>query len=353
MAYRLRENEEDAQSRLALDFDIILTPSGKIEDTITAFEDINNYGIYKSNLRKEQAIEDYYGPTIPTTKNFLQNTFKLLQKEYDNENELKDAFIKTVSEKNKNIKNLEQKYYTLKNNNGNFYPKTSKAEMDKFIEQNKSKRKLVNFVPKGNTLVFPKGSNPEKDLTKKIIKTVMDSAGIDFTIKEKESVSEDSVTDKIRKSLQFQATGGKKGEPMSKGQDLPANTKIKKSELKEMIKEEIKEVLNSSNWTISNIQSWISEYFSNKNMDLELVDKIEKMDSAYGSKTMFYIYEVGEDHGLIIKSSQVADAPRLNELDVIVGTKGDSRGKLTNTLKITNSTGNKAMLYDMFDKKFK
>ena len=34
MAYRLRENEEDAQSRLALDFDIILTPKTSVEDAV-------------------------------------------------------------------------------------------------------------------------------------------------------------------------------------------------------------------------------------------------------------------------------------------------------------------------------
>ena len=315
MAYRLRENEEDAQSRLALDFDIILTPKTSVEDAVKALENMDNYGSYVSNMRNkasvEKAIEDYFGPSVPAKK-------KALEKQL-----------------------------------GKTFPPKTKQAIDDLVKSVTSRPNLLKYDVKGNTLVFPKGSNPAKDLTKKIIKTVMDSAGIDFTIKEKESVSEDSITDKIKKSLQFQVTGGKKGEPMSKGQDLPANTKIKKSELKEMIKEEIKEVLNSSNWTISNIQSWINEYFSNKNMDLKLVDKIEKMDSAYDSKTMFYIYEVGEDYGLIIKSSQVAGAPRLNELDVIVGTKGDSRGKLTNTLKITNSTGTKAMLYDMFDKKFK
>ena len=102
---------------------------------------------------------------------------------------------------------------------------------------------LLKYNVKGNTLVFPKGSNPAKDLTKKIIKTVMDSAGIDFTIKEKESVSEDSVADKIKSSFMHQVTGGKKGEPMSKGQTLTPNTKIKKSELKEMIKSEIRDLL--------------------------------------------------------------------------------------------------------------
>ncbi len=321
MAYRLRENEEDAQSRLALDFDIILTPKTSVEDAVKALENMDNYGVYVSNMRNvasNKAIEMYFGNM--------------------------DAKGNKISPATK---------ASIERQRGEKFPLKTKDAIDAFVKSQTSKPNLLKYDVKGNTLVFPKGSNPAKDLTKKIIKTVMDSAGIDFTIKEKESVSEDSVANKIKSSFMNQVTGGKKGEPMSKGQTLTPNTKMKKSELKEMIKEEIKEVLNSSNWTISNIQSWINEYFSNKNMGLKLVDKIEKMDSAYGSKTMFYIYEVGEDHGLIIKSSQVAGAPRLNELDVIVGTKEDSRGKLTNTLKITNSTGNKAMLYDMFDKKFK
>jgi hypothetical protein len=190
MAYKLREEEEEMSpsSRLAVDYDIILTPSGKVEDAFAAFEDINNYGIYKSNLRKEQAIEDHYGPTT-TTKGLMEKKFKEFQKEYDNEDERRNKFIETFNK----VKNIEQKYNTLKSNNGNFYPKTSKAEMDKFIEQNKSNRKLVTPKVKGNTLVFPKGENPSKELTKKYIKTVMDNAGIDYKISEKE-VSESIMT---------------------------------------------------------------------------------------------------------------------------------------------------------------
>ena len=48
---------------------------------------------------------------------------------------------------------------------------------------------------------------------------------------------------KIKSSFKYQVTGGKKGEPMSKGQKLTPNTKIKKSELKEIIKEEIRNIL--------------------------------------------------------------------------------------------------------------
>jgi len=48
--------------------------------------------------------------------------------------------------------------------------------------------------------------------------------------------NEDDIMKKIKSSLAFQATGGKKGKPMSSGQDLPKNTKMTKSELTEIIK---------------------------------------------------------------------------------------------------------------------
>ena len=51
---------------------------------------------------------------------------------------------------------------------------------------------------------------------------------------------DDELRNKIKSSLLFQLSGGKKGEPFSKGQKLPDNTFIKKSELKEIIKKSIK-----------------------------------------------------------------------------------------------------------------
>ena len=57
MAYRLRENEEDAQSRLALDFDIILTPKTSVEDAVKALENMDNYGSYVSNMRNKASVE--------------------------------------------------------------------------------------------------------------------------------------------------------------------------------------------------------------------------------------------------------------------------------------------------------
>jgi hypothetical protein len=49
-------------------------------------------------------------------------------------------------------------------------------------------------------------------------------------VKENNKEKNDELVNKIKSSLLFQLSGGKQGEPMSKGQNLPANTFIKKSD---------------------------------------------------------------------------------------------------------------------------
>ena len=73
------------------------------------------------------------------------------------------------------------------------------------------------------------------------IKDIATRNKVDVVTKDKPTLkavkeNQDDLMTKIKKSLTYQVTGGKQGEPMSKGQNLPANTKIKKSELKEIIK---------------------------------------------------------------------------------------------------------------------
>ena len=63
--------------------------------------------------------------------------------------------------------------------------------------------------------------------------------------------NQDDLIKKIKSSLTYQVTGGKKGEPMSANEKLPANTKITKAELKEMIKEEAKTISKSTQITLS------------------------------------------------------------------------------------------------------
>jgi len=243
MKYKLRENEEDSQSRLALDYDIILTPKSDIEKAVEALENLDNYGSYVSNMRNksniEKAIEDYFGPSVPVKK-----------------------------------KALEKKL-------GKTFPVKTKQAIDDLVKSLTSKPNLLKYTVKDDSIVFPKETNPAKDVTKKIIKTVMDNAGIDFSVKEKESVSEDAITDKIKSSFMHQVTKGKKGQPYSSGETLPPNTKMKKSELKEMIKEELKSLLKENFKSFDDLEFAIKQY--------------EKGDSYYDMTKIKNIFNQLED----------------------------------------------------------
>jgi len=157
MAYKIKENEEEnPQSRISVDYDIHLTPEGNIEDAISALKNIDNYGSYVSNMRNkayvEKAIEDYFGPSVPVKR-------KALEKE-----------------------------------RGKPFPIKTKQAIDDLVKSVTSTPNLLKYEVKGKEIVFPKANNPSKDLTKKIIKVVMDSAGIKFKISEKEAVSEIKIT---------------------------------------------------------------------------------------------------------------------------------------------------------------
>ena len=154
---RLMENDGEEEGNFSLgkvSYDLVLTPEGTIDNTIKALEDISNYGIYVSNIRNtatnkatiNKALEDYFGPGNPAKKKSIE----------------------------------KQK--------GTPFPTKTKQAMDDFTKQFTSKPQLVSYVVKGNSLVFPQNDNPTKDLTKKIIKTVLDNAGIKFKLSEKEAI---------------------------------------------------------------------------------------------------------------------------------------------------------------------
>jgi hypothetical protein len=196
MAYKYKLREEEGaevspSNREQVTYDVVVTPKDvSIEDTVKALETLSNYGMYVSNLRKEQAIEDRYGPTIPTSKKKLESIFQDVQNTFKNEEEAYDEFIKQALAQNKNIKNLNIKYNTLKSNNGYFYPKNSNTEMQDYIKSLTSRPTLLKYKVKDDTIVFPKSGNPAKDLTKKMIDVVMKNAKIDYSVADKEAVDE-------------------------------------------------------------------------------------------------------------------------------------------------------------------
>jgi hypothetical protein len=158
---KLKENEEEKISpepssggnREKIDYDILLTPKSKsLDDVVKALKDINNYGEYVSNMRKKSSIEDaivkHFGPNTPVKK-------KQLEKEM-----------------------------------GKPFPQKTKQAIDDLVKSLTSKPTLLSYHKEGNEIIFPKSENPTKDLTKKLIKTVMKNANIDYSLKDKENLGE-------------------------------------------------------------------------------------------------------------------------------------------------------------------
>jgi hypothetical protein len=128
---------------------------------------------------------------------------------------------------------------------------------------------------------------------------------------------------------------------------------MKSTELKQIIREEIRKVLKETyynpEWKLTSIQSWIEKYAKSKQLNFKLIKKVDR-SSGSGSKTAFYVYDIGDKYGIVIKDDKVAGAPRLSEIDVIVGVKGAVLGSLSKSLTMTGASGTEKELYKMLDK---
>ena len=90
------------------------------------------------------------------------------------------------------LRNLVQGKYGEKATVGTGYTKQYEHHEDMENEFYSSllkdkKTRLLTWITKGDSLVFPQGNNPSKELTKKIIKTILGNAKIKYDIAEKES----------------------------------------------------------------------------------------------------------------------------------------------------------------------
>ena len=139
---KLMENEEDGKVGLKATYNLVLTPKGTtIDNVVAALSNPNFLGIYMSNLRTK------------------------FQKQY--EEKFGTVYDRRSGKKPPVTKDMENEFY-------------SNLLTDK-------KTRLLTWIPKDETLVFPQGNNPSKDLTKKIIKTILGNAKIKYDIAEKES----------------------------------------------------------------------------------------------------------------------------------------------------------------------
>ncbi len=136
------EEDKGSSSGLKASYNLVLTPKGATTDEVeAALTNPNFLGIYMSNLR---------------------NRFS-----GDYDKEFGTKYDRRSGKKPPVTKDMEIKFYSNK-------------LKDK-------KTRLLTWIPKGNSLIFPQDNNPSKELTKKIIKTILGNAKIKYDISEKES----------------------------------------------------------------------------------------------------------------------------------------------------------------------
>ena len=169
--YKLRENDEEGKSsRLTVDHDVtVVTPDSKA--AIAALKNIDNYGIYISNMRNKSNVE------------------KAIQVHFGNMDE-------------KGNKISPAKKASVEKQRGEKFPVKTKDAIDAFVKSLTSKPTLLTYDIKGDKIVFPKDKNPSIETTKKIIKTVMDTAKVDFKF-ESDKPSKKSTKESKEKELRL------------------------------------------------------------------------------------------------------------------------------------------------------
>lgn len=151
--FKIVENNDDQQTSFRSELDLIVTPlDNSVDEVINALENVDNYGVYVSNMRNKREIElaliKHFGPTLPTKKRPLEKA------------------------------------------QGFPFPVKSKQAIDDFIKSFNSKPNLLTYEVDGNNLIFPTDKNTSKNTTKNIIKQVLDTAGIKYKIKDFEDLRE-------------------------------------------------------------------------------------------------------------------------------------------------------------------
>lgn len=142
--------KSDSNKRYKAEIDLVVVPtSTTVDKAVEALGDVNNYGIYISNLKNtkaglKKAMDDHFGPSVPMVK-----------------------------------RGLEKKL-------GKTFPPKSKQSIDDFIKSFVKTPNILYYHVDGNKIVFPTNENPPIVNTKAIIKTVMDNAKIKYKLEDQE-----------------------------------------------------------------------------------------------------------------------------------------------------------------------
>lgn len=201
------EGEEDGMNQLKVRYDLAVQPDN-LDAALAALDDTKNYGIYAQNMRDPEAIKKAFGPSIPAQKAGAawkdwdsrsddEKAFKII----DIKNRVPEAWAATEKEAEAgyekwqaegNDGSLNDYLYTLSGKElpkslvgtygKNYYPMKTPDNLKKYggkLEQN------VHYIVKDGKIVFPHTlENPykTKPYLSKVLKTIMDNAGVEFTL---------------------------------------------------------------------------------------------------------------------------------------------------------------------------
>jgi hypothetical protein len=201
------EGEEDGMQQVKVRYDLAVEPAD-LDKALAALNDPKNYGIYAQNMSDRKTLERVFGPSIPSQKAQAawkdwdsrsedEKAFKLIdiknrvpeawdatQKEAEagyekwqaegNDGSLND-YLFTLSGKSlpKSLVGTYGKYYYPEKNSENQRKYGGKMEQD------------IHYIVKDKKIVFPHTlENPykTKPYLSKVLKTIMDNAGVDFKL---------------------------------------------------------------------------------------------------------------------------------------------------------------------------
>ena len=212
------EGEEDGMNQLKVRYDLAIEPAD-LDKALAALNDTKNYGIYAQNMRDPKAIIKAFGPSIPAQKAGAawkdwdsrsedEKAFKII----DIKNRVPEAWDATEKEAEAgyerwqaegNDGSLNDYLFTLSGKElpkslvgtygKNYFPMKTPDNLKKYggkLEQD------VHYVVKGDKIVFPSTlENPykTKPYLSKVLKTIMDNAGVGFELIDVEQDAETPV----------------------------------------------------------------------------------------------------------------------------------------------------------------
>jgi hypothetical protein len=201
------EGEEDGMQQLQVRYDLAVEPAD-LDKALTALDNPKNYGIYAQNMSDRKTLERVFGPSIPSQK------AQAAWKDWDSRSEDEKAF-KLIDIKNRvpeaweaTQKETELPYekWQAEGNDGSlndylfslpgkslpksligtygkfYYPEKNSENQQKYggkMEQD------IHYVVKDGKIIFPSTlENPykTKPYLSKVLKTIMDNAGVDFKL---------------------------------------------------------------------------------------------------------------------------------------------------------------------------